>query len=93
MRFREIHRGKLIEVANYKVFGINLRPPFVDFRLIQQLMQQCDFVKMNESELGQALSYLGKNYSQTGGTPEYQSADFQHFKEKLKAPNRPTILI
>ncbi len=41
----------LIEKANYKVFDVNLRPPFYDKETVESLMNKADMVKMNSSEL------------------------------------------
>ncbi|MCW3785258.1 carbohydrate kinase family protein [Plebeiibacterium sediminum] len=42
---------KLLNYANYKVFDINLRPPFYDKETIEYLLNQCNLLKLNESEL------------------------------------------
>ncbi len=42
---------QLLELAKTKVLDINLRPPFFNQTLIEQLMQQVDILKLNESEL------------------------------------------
>ncbi len=42
---------KLLDYANYKVFDINLRPPFYDKETIEYLLNQCNLLKLNESEL------------------------------------------
>lgn len=41
----------LIESAAFKVFDVNLRAPFYDFVSIEFLMQQSDFIKLNDEEL------------------------------------------
>ena len=41
----------LIEKANYKVFDVNLRPPFYDKETVENLLKKADMVKMNSSEL------------------------------------------
>jgi fructokinase len=42
---------RLMELARLKVFDVNLRPPFIDRQMIESLMRQSDWVKLNESEL------------------------------------------
>lgn len=42
---------KLLEVANNKVLDINLRAPFYNRRIVEQLMRKANFVKMNLAEL------------------------------------------
>ncbi len=41
----------LWKLAEYNVFDVNLRPPFVDREKIIICCQQADFIKMNEDEL------------------------------------------
>lgn len=41
----------LLDVASYKVFDVNLRPPFYDTGFIEQLMCKSDFIKLNDEEL------------------------------------------
>ena len=41
----------LLNYANFKVFDVNLRPPFYSFELLHELMQKADFVKFNDEEL------------------------------------------
>ncbi len=42
---------RLLEHASYKVFDINLRPPFYSKEIIEYLLIQCNLLKLNESEL------------------------------------------
>ncbi|MEZ4859576.1 MAG: carbohydrate kinase [Flavobacteriaceae bacterium] len=42
---------KLIEVSEFSVFDVNLRPPFYAKDLLLQLLSKANFVKMNEEEL------------------------------------------
>lgn len=41
----------LLNVAGTKVFDINLRPPHYSRTLLEELMNACDILKMNEHEL------------------------------------------
>ena len=42
---------KLLDHANFKVFDVNLRPPFYSIELLSELMAKADFVKFNDEEL------------------------------------------
>jgi len=42
---------ELISHANFKVFDVNLRPPFYDLELLKSLMGKADFIKFNDDEL------------------------------------------
>lgn len=53
---------KLLDIARYKVFDINLRPPFISQEDIVQFMKKSDLVKMNKSELRQLLDWIGVEY-------------------------------
>jgi fructokinase len=44
--------------SNFGVFDINLRPPFVDYSRIAQLMEFTHFLKINEEELISLLQYF-----------------------------------
>ena len=42
---------KLLSIAPYKVFDVNLRPPFFEEKLLLELMASADFIKVNDEEL------------------------------------------
>ena len=42
---------QLLSVASYKIFDVNLRPPFYSIPFIEELMKQSDFIKLNDDEL------------------------------------------
>lgn len=42
---------KLLENASYKVFDVNLRPPFIDQKKLENLLQMADLLKLNNQEL------------------------------------------
>lgn len=48
----------LLEVAQLKIFDVNLREPYCDFEIIQTLMHQSDIVKMNKAEMIRLLEFL-----------------------------------
>lgn len=52
---------KLIENANFCVFDVNLRPPFIDFIKIEYLLKKADFVKVNEDELYEICNHFNLN--------------------------------
>lgn len=53
---------KLLENDSFKVFDINLRPPFVDRTLLMELLQKSDLVKFNEAELEMAQALFHGSY-------------------------------
>jgi fructokinase len=42
---------KLLDLANFKVFDVNLRAPFYTMELLNELMSKADFIKFNDEEL------------------------------------------
>lgn len=42
---------KLIGMSKFRVFDVNLRKPFVNYKLIEKLMHQADLLKLNDEEL------------------------------------------
>lgn len=53
---------ELIELAKFRVFDVNFRPPFIDFDLIKTLLQKAHLVKMNKAELRIIIEFLGEEY-------------------------------
>jgi fructokinase len=54
----EVSRHTLSELllqAPYKVFDVNLRPPFYSFPVLERLLEAADLVKLNEGELKEIL--------------------------------------
>ena len=49
----------LVELANYKIFDVNLRPPFYTKELLIDLMGLADLIKFNEEELLEIAGLLG----------------------------------
>ena len=49
---------KLLGKAQYKVLDVNLRPPHYDVSLLWQLMDQADFIKLNDEELEEICEHL-----------------------------------
>ncbi len=53
---------KLIELANYKVFDLNLRPPHYSKEVLINLMNKADFIKFNDDELYEVSGYMDSKY-------------------------------
>ena len=54
---------KLLEVANYKVFDINLRAPFYSTEVISHLLHACNLLKINKEELDAISGWFCKSLS------------------------------
>jgi len=58
----EVSRNSLLElltIAKYKIFDVNLRPPYYDIPFLELLMKQADFIKLNDEELIIIATALG----------------------------------
>ncbi|WP_111309387.1 carbohydrate kinase family protein [Confluentibacter sediminis] len=53
---------QLLEYAPYKVFDLNLRPPYYSKDLLIHLMNKADFIKFNDDELYEVSGYLESKY-------------------------------
>ena len=53
---------ELLNHANYKIFDLNLRPPYYTKELLIQLMNKADFIKFNDDELYEVSGYLESKY-------------------------------
>ncbi len=53
---------KLLKIAHYKIFDVNLRAPFYSQALLLNLMQQSDFIKFNDDELYEISGYLNSPF-------------------------------
>jgi len=51
----------LLQYARFKVFDVNLRPPFYTMELLLDLMSKADFIKCNDEELIEICNALGSN--------------------------------
>ncbi|PRX39217.1 carbohydrate kinase family protein [Salegentibacter salegens] len=54
---------KLLEIAPYKVFDINLRSPHYEKDLLIKLMQKADFIKFNDDELFEIAEMMGSKHN------------------------------
>lgn len=67
---------KYLESDAIKVFDINLRPPFFNKGLLEELLSYADIVKLNESELHMAQILFG-------GTQENEAEQVKFIQEKF----------
>ena len=49
---------RLLKIAKYKIFDVNLRAPFYTKELLINLMMKSDFIKFNDDELYEISEYL-----------------------------------
>jgi len=42
---------ELLKIANYKIFDVNLRPPYYTIEILSYLMNQANFIKFNDDEI------------------------------------------
>jgi len=54
---------ELLEASNLKIFDVNLREPYCDFAVINQLLHKADIVKMNKAEMRRVLEFMGTEYT------------------------------
>ncbi len=54
---------KLIDIAKYKIFDVNLRPPHYKIDVVTQLMQNADFIKFNDDELYEICQTMNSKYN------------------------------
>jgi len=50
---------KLIDHANFKIFDVNIRDPYYDFKLIYFLMRKSNMIKFNKEEIERISKDLG----------------------------------
>lgn len=53
----------LIDIAKYKVFDLNLRPPYYTIEVLLYLMEKADFIKFNDDELYEVSKKMGSKYN------------------------------
>lgn len=54
---------ELIEIAKYKIFDLNLRPPHYTLDVLNHLMMKADFIKFNDDELYEVSNSMGSKYN------------------------------
>ncbi len=70
--------NKLLDVANTKVFSVNIRPPHFNWDLVEELIRKADIVKLNEYEFNELLHWSSK-----GHYTEERGLEFLRTKYKL----------
>ncbi len=73
---------QLLGSAKFKVFDVNLRPPFYSLPVLKALLFKADLVKMNKAELRLILDFLSKDYSTEDDSIRYIQDTF-NIKEVL----------
>jgi len=64
---------KLLQYGNFKVFDVNLRPPFYSIELLIQLMNKVEFIKCNDEELHEICNVLGSKATSIEGQVKFLS--------------------
>ncbi|WP_339651761.1 carbohydrate kinase [uncultured Salegentibacter sp.] len=62
----EVSRKTLFELlpeAKYRIFDINLRPPYYEKEVLEKLMEQADFIKFNDDELFEIAEMMGSKHN------------------------------
>ncbi|QOD59592.1 carbohydrate kinase [Polaribacter haliotis] len=54
---------QLIELAKYKIFDLNLRPPYYTTDVLIHLMEKANFIKFNDDELFEVCKEMGSKYN------------------------------
>lgn len=52
---------ELLKLARYKIFDVNLRPPYYAMDVLERLMNQADFIKFNDDEIFEIADELNSN--------------------------------
>lgn len=74
-----ISRNTLVELLNhasFKVFDVNLRPPFYTYSLLNDLMIKADFIKFNDDELELICKNLNSGFNTIEDNMTYISKKF-----------------
>lgn len=50
---------KLLALAKFKVFDVNLRPPYYSIQLLMDFMKHANFIKFNDEEIHEVTNALG----------------------------------
>lgn len=74
---------KLLDVARYKIFDVNLRSPHYAKKTIVDLMETADFIKFNDDELNEICEDLNSN----------KKSLEQNIKFISKETNTPTVCV
>ncbi len=72
----EVSRKTLFELlpeAKYRIFDINLRPPYYEKEVLVKLMEQADFIKFNDDELFEIAEMIGSPFNSIEQNLQYLS--------------------
>ncbi|MBZ9730367.1 carbohydrate kinase [Salegentibacter sp. JZCK2] len=64
---------ELLPEAKYRIFDINLRPPYYEKEVLVKLMEQADFIKFNDDELFEIAEMIGSPYNSIEQNLQYLS--------------------
>lgn len=67
---------QLLEISSYNVFDINLREPYYDIRIINELLHKTQLAKFNKAELRMVLDFLKKEYKDEKDSIRYLQDKF-----------------
>jgi fructokinase len=67
---------QLLEISSYNVFDINLREPYYDIRMINELLHKTQLAKFNKAELRMVLDFLNKEYKDEKDSIRYLQDKF-----------------
>ncbi|KFF16811.1 carbohydrate kinase family protein [Chryseobacterium sp. JM1] len=68
---------QLLEVSSYNVFDINLREPYYDIRIINELLHKTHLAKFNKAELRMVLDFFKKEYKDEKDSIRYLQDQFE----------------
>ncbi len=67
---------QLLKKASYKVFDINLRPPFYNQELVEYLLYECNLLKLNSSELELLSGWFQKDAAAEKNSVQFLQKQF-----------------
>jgi len=67
----------LMENAKFNVFDINLRPPFIDQKIIKDILHHTHLAKFNKAELRMVLEFIDKEYTTEAESIKYVQDYFE----------------
>ncbi|WP_223607219.1 carbohydrate kinase [Chryseobacterium sp. OSA05B] len=68
---------QLLEISSYNVFDINLREPYYDIRIINELLHKTQLAKFNKAELRMVLDFFKKEYKDEKDSIRYLQDQFE----------------
>ncbi|MFZ4928116.1 carbohydrate kinase family protein [Chryseobacterium sp. Mn2064] len=68
---------ELLESGTYNVFDINLREPYYDINIINELLHKTHLAKFNKAELRMVLDFLNKEYQTEEDSIRYLQEKFE----------------